>query len=339
MMLQMIIDYAGAIGAWLVTLARLRIVLQSKGNRKVLKTWFLTLWLSIFVTFQVDAVYSAVDRLAGVNNLAWLISYLFLLPAIYTLCAVFYDNPPRWTRLYLIATSVALLIVFPYGPGRAPETLDHVRPANVGESLFVGLVYFYITTMLAAIPIPACARALRRQRGYERMRTTAILLALAITTIDLVIKFSIFAFLSSLPSSLTDVFHRPWALGLAILWPLGLAPNGFYRVVMQPVRFVQKIQTCRELGILQARLDRTFPPVIPDRASWTDLLRNPDLYIYRRTISILDRKKMLADQLDQGRQADELSILRQGLQSIPKTAAFDQAADHCRKLSRQMRGI
>ena len=338
-MFQTIIDYVGAIGAWLVTLIRFRTVLQSKWDRKVLRTWSLILWLTFFVTFQVDAVYSAVDRLAGVNNLAWLISYLFLLPAIYTLCAIFYNNPPLWTRLYLIATSVVLLVVFPFGPGRAPETLDHVRPANVGESLFVGLVYFYITTMLAAVPIPACARALRRQRGYERMRTAAILLALAITTIDLVIKFSIFAFLSSLPPSLTDVFHRPWTFCLTILWPLGLAPNGFYRVVMRPVRFAQKIQTCRELGILQARLDRMFPPVIPNRASGMELLRNPDLYIYRRTISILDRKKMLADQFDQGRAADEVSILCQGLQSIPKTAAFGQAVDLCRKLSRQMRGI
>ncbi|MBN1317204.1 MAG: hypothetical protein JXA42_17100 [Anaerolineales bacterium] len=338
-MFQTIIDYAGAIGTWLVTLVRFRTVLQSKWNKKVFKSWSLTFWLALFVTFQVDAVYSTVDRLTGVNNLAWLFSYLFLLPAINALCAVFYNHPPQWTRFYLIFSLIALVIVFPFGPGSAPETLDHVRPANIGEILFVGLVYSYVVIMLTAVPMPACSRALKQQRDYDRIRTIAIQMALVITTIDFVIKFSIFAFLSSLPTSVTDIFHRPWAFGIATLWPLGFAPNGFYRAVLRPFRYIKKILTCWELGMLQDRLDRAFPLVVSNEASWAELLRNPDLYIYRRTISILDRRKMLSDKLAQDRPAREWSVLYRGLQNIPKTATLDETASCCQKLYKQMRVI
>jgi hypothetical protein len=348
-MMQSVIDCGAAAIAWTVTLIRFRTVVKSKWNRRVLKAWSLTLWLSLFVTWQVDDIYSAVDHLTGVNNLAWLLSYLFLVPTVYSLCAAYYSNPPRWSRFYSVIVAVFFVVIFPLGPGRVPETLDHIAPANFGELAFLGLAYFYTATMLSAIPTPSNLRALKKQTGYHRVRTGFVLLALIVTTLNLVTKSFIYSFsffFPSLPSAflhaVTDL-SRLWAAGIAVFWPLGLAPNGFYRQVLRPVEFLRKIWTCRELGALQAWLNRMFPPVFPDRAIWVDLLRNPDLHIYRRVISILDRKKMLGTYLEQNRATPDNSLvpaahLYQGLQDIPETAGFDEVVNICRQISRHTVG-
>lgn len=116
------------------------------------------------MVFQIDDVYTAVDRLAGVHNLAWLLSYVFMVLATYYLCHTFTGTMPGWSGPCGVITILALAAIYPFGPARAAETTDHVHAANVGEMLFMGVNYLYFVSMVSLIPIPFCLHTLRAGR-------------------------------------------------------------------------------------------------------------------------------------------------------------------------------
>ena len=185
--MQTVIDYVATTAAWVVTLFRLAAVVKDRRMQRsprLLQAWLFTLFLSLFLTFQVDAVYTTFDRFTGVNNLSWLLSYLFAILAVYFACASFRREQPQWMKFYSVVAASLLIVVFPLGPGSTPETVDHVVPANVLELLFVGLFYVYSTTMFVSVPIPACVRALLKESELPvRLRTLVILLTMVLTRV------------------------------------------------------------------------------------------------------------------------------------------------------------
>ncbi len=338
-MMQTVVDYSAALVAAALVLERLRAVLRTRGDRQAVWVWLFTASVVPFVVFQIDDVYTTVDRLVGAHNLAWLLSYVFMVLAAYYLCHTFIETMPGWSGPGGVITIVTLAAIYPFGPARAAETTDHVHAANVGEILFMGVNYLYFVAMVSLIPIPLCLRTLRarQQPTPDRLRTLVILPALAVTVSNALTKLVVYSagfVLPTLPAALlntvTDV-SRLQAGAVTVLWVASLAPSRLYRGLAHFVEFLQKVHTCRELGRLQDWLDAAFPAVASDRAAGLDVLKAPDLHLYRRTIHILDRQKMLAQAED-----GPAARLYQGLQNIPASASFDQVVAACRDLSRQI---
>jgi hypothetical protein len=349
---QTLIDYGAIALTWSVAAFIGIGVLKNHRNRRAATLWLLTLSASSIATFQVDAIYTAVDSFFGVNNLSWLLSYLSLTLTVYFLCSIL-GKLARWTRLYLIVTVTLLVVIFPFGPGSTAEITDHVTLSNVPELLFTGSAYSYAIAMMGVV-LPGCTRSLRSEREtHVRLRTYATVSILTVSILFYVAKLVAYTsgfFFSSLPSAflhtVTDT-AKLLVAGAIILWPLIFATNGFYQALARPAAYLKKLDRCWALGELQVRLDALSPSPASDDAPWWEWSRNPDFYIYRRMISTLDRKKALAAWIEHPGQETEgtftLSIeeatrLYQGLERIStsESSDLDHVMDTCHRLSRQI---
>jgi hypothetical protein len=209
--------------AWVATVFRFEAIVRSvrKGRSRFLRPWLFALTLSLFATFQVDFVHRAFDSLVGVNNLSWLISYLFGASAIYLICISFCDELPRWTSIYLLVTLALLIALFPLGPARAPETSEQDVPFNGFEYLFLIVFYIYATVVFISLPIPVCARAFRSEESFAiRWRTGVILLAMGLIVSLYFIKLTVW--------SLGFFFRRcrPWLIStISGLGSIDYAPH------------------------------------------------------------------------------------------------------------------
>jgi hypothetical protein len=351
---QTLIDYGAITLTWSVAAFIGIGVLKNHRDRRAATVWLLTLCISLLATFQVDVIYTAVDNFFGVNNLSWLLSYLSLTLAVYFICSIL-GKLARWTHLYMVVTLMLLVVIFPFGPGSTAESTDHVTLSNVPELLFTGSVYSYAIAMMGVV-LPGCARSLRSEReSLVRLRTYATVSILTVSILFYVAKLVAYVsslFFPSLPSSFLHTLAdaaRLLVAGVTILWPLIFVTNGFYQALARPVAFLKKLERCWKLGELQARLDALSPSPASDDALWWEWSRDPDFHIYRRVISILDRKKALADWIEHPDQETEgtftLSIeeatrLYQGLESISisESSDFYYVMDVCHRLGRQIRG-
>jgi len=377
--MQVLSDYVGTIAAWIVTLFMLMVVFKDRGqNTRLLKAWLFALSYSLLGTFEIDGVYLAVDRAVGVHNLSWLLSSLFLLLMVYFLCAICCSKQPRWMPRYLVITGCLLVIVFPFGPASNPESVHQVVPRDAAELLFVGLYYVYAIVMMRAIPNRAFRRAWRDENDHlVHLRTSVILLAVATAITFYVGRLAIWVVGFFVPLPMPFLLRAEDATSLvaliaSMLWPLGFISNRFYSALARPVTFCRKLLILRDLKVLQTRLDRLCPPVAPlppGQATWWEQLRNPDFYVYRRTIGILDGRKVLAACFEQwdtgtsdmheggpvglpvyqgnphavgslhwdGRDVEEAGRLHQALQSVPESLPFEGLVDGYRTLGRQWR--
>lgn len=348
--------------AWVATVFRFEAVVKSvrKGRSRFLRPWLFALTLSLFATFQVDFVHRAFDSLVGVNNLSWLISYLFGAPAIYFICISFCDELPRWTSIYLLVTLALLIALFPLGPARAPETSEQDIPFNGFEYLFLVVFYIYATVVFVSLPIPVCAGAFRSQKSLAvRWRTGVILLAMGLIVSLYFIKVTVWSLGFFLPERSLPIVRfaaevlRIQGLGVGILWPLSFAPDGLYRASARLAGYYQKIRTLIEVNNLRCRINRLCPSSALYQPTWRDQLSSPDFHIYRNVIDILDGRKLLSGYLEQeGPDSDQASAvpgrdsrwhrsatrLHQVLADLPVQSEFDSLVDGCRHVRRQLKG-
>ena len=306
--MQTTLDIAVATLAWVVTILKFHAVRRNgrwAQDERVLRSWAFVLFFALGMTFQVDAVYFAVDTLTGVNNLSWLFAYVFVALAIYFVstasCMAMKVRQPRWMLPYLMVTLCLFALIFSLGITTSPDWAEHTIPRNLFDLLFMELMYLY-AIVLGTIPALAFARFTRSEGTLPTRIRTGVTLAAVILALAFFVAKVVLSLLGFLHPSLPFVrFLSVLAMALmgaaGLVWSLVFAPNRLYLTLAGPFTFCQKVLTLRDLRRLQTRLNRLCPPVAPEQAGWWDHLRNLDFHIYRAVIGILDGKKMLADQL------------------------------------------
>jgi hypothetical protein len=347
-MIQVVKEYGVLIAAWGMTLFRATTLLAHPKNRRSnVRLWLLALSLSLMLTFEFDVVYATVDNLAGLNNLSWLLAYLCGLITAYLVFCVCSGKASRVMLLYLFVTGMLIIAVFPFGPGQAPETLYHVVAYNGHEIMFAGLYYGYAIAGMGPVPIRSSLKVCRESQDiFTRSRAIVTLLMLYAAVLFSVTKLTVFAagyFASPtqlpLAAAITNLIEV-LAIAMAILWALMFASNGLYRALTRPLEFVRKVLVLRKLTVLKNNLSHFAPATIPlPRSPWWDQVRNPDFYIYRAVIDILDSKRVLTAQLEQVGAIEEAGLahaleeypayLRRVLQETPATASFEDLVETC----------
>jgi hypothetical protein len=296
---QHVIDIGGTVVAWAVVLLRLNEAL--KGNQRVLKAWRFALSFALFGTFQIDTVQLGFDALVGLNNLGWLVSYIFGSVSIYYLCAACHRHEmPQWTQPLTVVTILILIAIFPLGPARAPESAYHAIPFNFAELLFMATLYIYGSTLMALIPIRAIAQAYRSERDLTlRLRSLAglasgiALLTFYVTKLTTLLTAFIVPRLRPFVGAANTLASIPVLL-MAFSWPLLFAPNRVYIRLARVVRFFDKAVTLNQLRALGDRLCSTRS----SNPSWIDQLRDLDFYICQEVIKILDDIRILVASKD-----------------------------------------
>jgi hypothetical protein len=352
---QFVVDYTSCIVCWSVTLFRFAILLKrEKRNRRNAWIGLFALSASLFGLFELDGVYVAVDRLVGLNNLAWLLAYLCLATAVYAFCTFCSRVHPRWMLPGLFVTAGSLAVVFPFGPGRVPEWPNHFVPHNAGEILFSALAYGYVSILIGFVVLRPFGFILRRGEGdlLARLRTFVGMAAAVTTVAFYVLRFSVFSlgfFVPSLQpfaaSAGADAYRALTLITVAFWGVFFGASDRFYLALARPVRFGQKVRTLRRLNAFRAQLDRFAGPHTPlPSASWLDRLRSPDFYIYQTLIGILDsRRRLLArgalwgegkgESAFDGANAEKIAYFSRALRGLPDSLEFDDLVKACCRLA------
>jgi len=350
--MKTLLDLGLAGTAWTLTLLKLRALRRRGDDRRLRALGLAFLCFALTMTFQADPVYFALDRLLGVRNLAWLLSYLSLVLAVHSLCtgccAAVQVRPPRWMGVYLIVTVTALLVLFPLGPANAPARNRHDIPRNVPELAFMAALYTYgiaMSAVLAWVLVPAArgedALHVRLRTFVAALAAAAIVSLLAAKLVVAVLGFS--GLLAPSPSQHLITLPR-LLLATAGLFPcLSLAPNRCYLALAEAMRFATGIRRLRDLERLGRRLDRLCPRLTPPPAPPWQRLANPDLYLYQALIGILDAKKMLGAWLsvERGERWDEASrreaaLLYRALQEATGHEDHDSLIDAYAHLGRAL---
>jgi hypothetical protein len=320
--MQTILDYGFVLLGWTVTVVRL--ALRRKGAATN-NAWLHAAFFALFVTFQHDAVYIAFDQLVGINNLSWLISYFFMALCVYYVSLAF-GVGDSWPQRLGLMTSIGLLVaIFPFGPGSRPETLDHVSPGNIGELLFMAVIYLYAGATIWTILTGRCIQALRDDETTVRLRTIVIVATLVVLECLLTIKFIAYsAGYWSLPDSylhlITDASRVMSGVAI-ILWFASFASNKVYVNLRRPIEFIRKAFTLRKLICLRKHLESLSPSALLPRRTGPARL---DLLIYQETIAILDGTRFLSEQLEHGKPVPVgAERLHTSLRGIPQSLSFD----------------
>lgn len=323
--MQTFIDYGSTIMSGILTILRLRAALKARKTRseaeRFATTWLHLLCLTFFLFFQIDDVYIAIGDLTGINNLSWLFSYLFLAPAIYFISRSF-AKKSRWILPWLTTGMLSLVIIFPFGPGSAPEILDHITPQNEMEILYMAVMYTLASVMIVAIPLSRSARALRIEEQHIRTRTIVTILASVATITMYVTKFTAFSSSFYFPSLSNSVVHaitdaaRVSEIAVVVLWFPAFLSNRIYvaveRVLAVPVELLRKIETWFYLNKLTSRLQRHCPSLTLLPTTTWEQLSNLDFYTYRKLIEAMDGQRVLAD-----------NVIEPGQETKKANAPFD----------------
>jgi len=263
---------------------------------------FFALCFALFGTFHIDAVYLALDRLTGLSNLPWFLSYVFLSLTVYRLC-ILVSGParrPRWLAPFVLVTILLSLALYPTGPGSAPQRLDNDIPRGLAEFLFMVTPYSFAVISLVAVPLRTLLRSLRYERDLlSRLRTLSGAAAVSMAVAFFACKsgLTLSGFLIPALGPIGHLGNRismyPVA-AMCALWPLYYAPTRWYVAAGKPVEHVQKLRDLRELRALRARLDRLGSSRLSVQAGGWDVFRNPDYHLYRTVIDIADGQRTLS---------------------------------------------
>ena len=286
---------------WGITLVRARGVVQARRRHQTkhfLKAWLFLLFLTLFMTVELEDLYSAIGTYSGINNLAWLLAYIFGGLCTYFICSAFYgEKMPRWTLPFLIGSNLMLIALFPFGPGSTPDTAHHDIPSNLAELTFLAAHYLYGIVMMSIFLVRVSARASLKERDAAiRLRSFVIFLLASSWVTFYIVKLATFTlafFATSSPLVLRlSRILGTWFLIEIPLFPLGFLPNRFYRTILRPIDFFRKILIANNLHKLRTRVAHLCP-LMPSLTTRTEQLRNPDFAIYHNLITILDAKRLL----------------------------------------------
>jgi len=344
--MRQFIDVVGTIAAWTVVFFRLGIFVRQRPDHRAVRAWLFAFTFALFGTFQVDGIFLAFDRLVGINNLAWLLSYVFMTLSIHYLYLLTRPMVSRWAQIYLCVTLGLATVAFALGPGTAPESADHALPVSLAETAFITLIYAHVIVTLARGPIPVFFRAWREERviPIRTRRLMALLatsLALAFFIIRLFVALPGFVLPGLRPmGDVADDAARLVALGMATCWPLCYAPHWFYTGVGRVIAYPRRLLAFRALRRLRDGLDELYPLPAPlPRPRWDEVLRHPELHIYRTVIEILDHKRALTVAADHDGGPDGLGAVHTVLATIGDTDDFDDLVASCIAAGRRLKLI
>lgn len=294
-----------ALLAWFVAAYTFKPMWDNKGWRTGSITfyyWSFAFFFAVGLTFMIWPVYLAFNRLVGLPNLGWLLSYISFLIAVYMSSKACYlllkQPPPRLLLGALVIITAVLTALYATTIVFLPEKVDHTIPEQPAEMLFMIIIYLYVA-VFCLFPFKTFVQLFVNEkvlpakiRWYvgagSSLVATAVMVAKTVLTIV--------AFNAPQASILLGL-QQLIGIGIVVvgfLMPMGFFPNSYYQAIARPFEFVGKLIALFELRALQRRLNNICPPIIEDVVAWSQMAKDLDFHLYRVLIGILDAKQTLA---------------------------------------------
>jgi len=293
-----------AILAWFITIYKygaMRRDAQWRTGSVTFYFWAFSLFTAIGLTLMIWPVYLVFNRLVGLPNFGWLVTYAAFALAIYCMaagCYIVLEQPrPRLMSWSLLLTLATMFVVYIVGIVTLPEKADHTVPDVLAEVVFMETIYIYMA-ILSAIPMFTFIRLVwYEQIVSARLRWFVGFFASFFSFAVLFVKIllTIVAFKDPLTPALNilNPLLTMAIIAVGVFMTLAFLPNKLYQVAALPFEFLGKLLALYELRSLKNRLDPLCPPVVTGRSGLKNTLGNLDYHLYRVLIAILDAKKTL----------------------------------------------
>lgn len=355
------IEIALCVIAWAGTLAKFRSIHWKnirKNSQVVLNLWLTMLTFSITLTFLVEGFANFIDA-RTLNNLSRLIAYCSVILALYfstvaTLRAV--EKPSdwliiRWIRISVSVTIIALIVIYARFIRDIPQWKNHHVPQSLPEAMFMLTMFACAFTLCIFMSKSNIAYLPVEKSTVMRLRVFSIILTSVIAGIYSLVKIILIGgyFWPFLVSPALINLSLALLILTALFWTASLLSNKVYIRMIVISRSFRSWNTFQDLKYMMDRLLRLCPEValpVSKPPFWKFML-NPEYYLYRAIVLILDSKAMLADFLseseitgnmpfwDDGLQEEAIEV-NQVLQSIPPVDDFWEMVIEYQRASKEL---
>ncbi len=354
------VELSICIMAWILTISRMKTIHWQdvrKDGGIALHVWLMMMFFSITSVFLIKKFDDFFDAYT-LNNLDRLISYSSLLMGLTfgAMAAIDAVGKPsdlvigRWLWRTLFATIIALVVIYSVFLSRL-SNINSFVPQSLPEVLFM-VITFALGTLLSATVSRVYLTYLPSETAQiMRIRSILIVASGFIVCGYFIVKIIIAGgyFWPVLASQ--GLINLSWIfmISTVFLYSSFLLSNKMYARVMVISRNIQNWMIFQDLRYIREGLLRLFPEAVPPvtEPSFWEFMLNPEYYLYRAVITIMDGKTMLNDLLCEGAlhsepplwegdMLQEVIRVKQALQSISSSDDFWEIVGEYRKAGRSL---
>lgn len=318
--------------------------------------WYFNFFLACAVTLFYDKVTVGLDTLTGLNNLSWLGGYLCGIAALYFYGFFIYDTihidaktKSRvifFMKSILLFSMVTLTLIYlfairvsPSWPSRFPRSSEDVLFQNL---------FFTVATIFSLIIVWATYLFMRQEKNHLfRLQAGLSLLAIVAGMMCFVLKILFVSLWLSRPtlrqaqsdaSSVLLSLNQLALLAMASAGALCLLNNAIIPLCAGGIHVTNALfaaPTLSDLFYLQSKLHQHHLIAEPTPFSWREYLAEPDYYILRTIVSVLDTKRR--QEIIRSDSSPEKRKLQEAIRDLDHQAEYETLVTACRRISRSLK--
>ncbi len=358
--MRLAIEISVCIMAWTLTMFRLKTIHWSdigKDHGIALRVWLMMVFFSITSIFIVEKFNNFFDAYTF-KNLDRLIAYSAVLIGMtfgVTASIDAVNNPSykfvsRWLWIILFAAIIAMTVIYSFFLSRLPNITYYI-PRSLPEVGFMLTMYPFGALLCITLGKVYLAYLPLETSPVMRMRAILIIVSMFFACAYFLVKVVTIGgyFWVPLTSQIFISISFVLLILLAISHISGLLSNKIYARFVMISLSIRSWRTFQDLKYLMRRLLLLCPDVVVPLAnpSFLKFLLNPEYYLYRVIIAIMDSKTLLDDLLSEGAlfggpalwEGDmlrEVVRVKRALQSINTSGNFWELVSEYKRASKSL---
>lgn len=269
-------------------------------NKVIVRTWIFCTLIVVTALISSSESYVSMSEWTGINNINWLVTYLFTSLALYIMSdglnIILNARTPKAVHAAIVLEWAILISLFFTGISDSHLAIDHVIAKNMRELLFMEIAYFYIAVMCFYTITQMTQLIYSGRELSTRIRWQLSTVSPVFATLFFTARFVYVPIIYLWPEWDNMVVHD--AIGFvfvlaSITWPIFYLPNSVFTFISHPFVYINNLITLQDLNFLQREIDKVCPRIVRQHEPLLKQLLKLDMYIYRAIISILDGKQIL----------------------------------------------
>lgn len=295
--------------SWALTVFKLRVIFQKPSGQKEkynasLNLWAMLLFFSITLTFMVDD-FAAFLNSHTLPNLSFLATHFFFLASQYFAVVTILSGIGastsqkiiRWIRVALVGIFIVLLAIYIGFLSKMPGLVSE-SPQNLPAAIYKLLSYPFGIFLCAIVVKSVLAHLPVKEFTLMRLRAITIVWCTSMAGAYIFVRMLIYVgfFWPALLSPWLFMLSQILLFCSIILFFITLLSNKIYTRFVFFSKSVEDWNAFCDLRYLAKRMLLFCPAACspPNNPVFWVFLFNPEYYLYRAVISILDSKVALA---------------------------------------------
>jgi hypothetical protein len=269
-------------------------------DQAIARTWLFCTLIFLVGLVSSNQAYVWMGEWTGINNINWLVTYLFTSLCLYIIAdsinIISHVKTPLFLHLAIAVVWALLIAIFFGGIANAPLATYHEEAKTMRELLFMEVAYGYIAGVCFYVISQIITLTTTSEAFYTRVRWGFSVFSPICAALFFAGRFVYVPLIYYFPETSNPVVHdiiRALFIMASVTWPVFYLPQRLFVLLGKPILYVTNLVTLYQLSYLQAEIDKVCPRIKRQHESWAKRMRYLDMYIYRAVIGILDGKQVL----------------------------------------------